>query len=272
MTINPVVLEAHQLVVEYVTDSGRVRALDGASISVRQGEVHAIVGESGSGKTTLGMAAGRLLASNAEFVSGSLVVTDVSVPTVGMEGLRALRRDRLGFVFQNPIASLDPTMRIGAQMQLAQEGRDSTFSMRDSLERVGLRGIDTVLRSFPHELSGGMAQRVCIAMALMRGARVLIADEPTAAVDATLRPQILKLLVDLCRETGSALVLLTHDLHAVGEFSTRVSVMHAGKVVESGDTQLVLANPQHPYTRSLLSARLGLESCGQRLEAVRYVA
>jgi len=270
------VLEAADLVIEYATKRGRVRSLDGASLSVGAGQVVALVGESGSGKTTLGMAAGRLLAANAVHVAGRLSLAGRTVygpdgadEAQNTEGLRALRRDVLGFVFQNPVAALDPTMRVRRQLELAAGGAKDDISA--ALEEVGLRDVPRVLRSYPHELSGGMAQRVGIAMALRRRPRLLVADEPTAAVDATLRAQILRLLVARCREQGCALLLLTHDLHAVAEHTERIAVMYGGRVVEHGGTGAVLARPMHPYTRALIGALPGEEASGQRLEAIAGV-
>jgi peptide/nickel transport system ATP-binding protein len=267
------VLDAADLVVDYLTRRGRVRSLDSATLSVAPGEIVALVGESGSGKTTLGMATGRLLAANAAYVGGRLLVTGRSVfgaDAEDAERLSALRRQVLGFVFQNPVAALDPTMRIRRQLELARPAGDGP-SAEDALREVGLRDVPRVLRSFPHELSGGMAQRVGIAMALRRRPRLLVADEPTAAVDAALRAQILKLLVTRCRAQGCALLLLTHDLHAVAEHCEQVAVMYGGRVVEHGPTSQVLSAPMHPYTRALVSALPGEERPGQRLDAIRGV-
>ncbi len=270
------VLQATDLVVEYTTKHGRVRSLDAATLTVRPGQIVALVGESGSGKSTLGMATGRLLASNAVHISGGLsvdgrTVYDADDPARSPDdaGLRGLRRDVLGFVFQNPVAALDPTMRVQRQLERATGASKATIV--DALNDVGLKDVPRVLRSFPHELSGGMAQRVGIAMALQRGPRLLVADEPTAAVDATLRAQILNLLVTRCRDQGCALLLMTHDLHAVAEHSERIAVMYGGRVVEHGATKTVLADPLHPYTNALVSALPGEEKPGQRLEAIRGV-
>jgi peptide/nickel transport system ATP-binding protein len=267
----PALLEATDLVVEYATRHGRVRSLDSATLSVAAGRVVALVGESGSGKTTLGMATGRLLASNATHAGGRLLLAGRQVfgpDALDAERLRALRREVLGFVFQNPVAALDPTMRVRRQLELAAGEQGP---VEDALSEVGLRDVPRVLRSYPHELSGGMAQRVGIAMALRRRPRLLVADEPTAAVDATLRSQILKLLVVRCRTQGCALLLLTHDLHAVAEHSEEIAVMYGGRVVEHGPTAQVLAEPMHPYTRALVRALPGEEEHGQRLETIHGV-
>ncbi len=266
-----VVLQARDLELEFTTRGGRVRSLDEASLTVCAGEITALVGESGSGKSTLGLAAGRLLASNAEHVGGDLRVAGTPVFDCDDDALRALRRDVLGFVFQNPVAALDPTMRVERQMALVAGADGGQAIAREALEEVGLGEVPRVLRSYPHELSGGMAARVGIAMALRRRPQLLVADEPTAAVDATLRAQILELLVSRCRDRGCALLLLTHDLHAVAHHCSHIAVMYGGRVVEDGPTAAVLAAPLHPYARALLGALPGEEQPGGRLESIRGV-
>jgi peptide/nickel transport system ATP-binding protein len=261
-------LEARELAIEYGTHGERVRALDAANLAVRSGEITALVGESGSGKTTLGTAAGRMLAANAEHVGGELRVAGHRVLDCDAETLRAVRRDVLGFVFQNPVSALNPTMRVGRQMELATAHREVGQTPREALEQVGMRDSSRVLRSYPHELSGGMAQRVGIAIALSRQPQLLIADEPTAAVDASLRPQILELLTERSRAERSALLLLTHDLHAVARYCSRITVMYGGRVVEDGPTAAVLSDPKHPYTRALIAALPGEERPGERLQGI----
>jgi peptide/nickel transport system ATP-binding protein len=262
------ILAANELEIEYAIRGERVRALDSATLVVRRGEITALVGESGSGKTTLGMAAGRMLAGNSERVGGELLVGGEDVLGCDREKLRRLRRELLGFVFQNPVAALDPTMRVARQMELAAEGGEAAGSAAEALEQMGLNDVPRVLRAFPHELSGGMAQRVGIAMTLRRKPSLLVADEPTAAVDATMRPQILALLVERCRADNAALLLMTHDLHAVASHCSRVAVMYAGRIVEDGPTTEVLAEPKHPYTRALLAALPGEEQPGERLSGI----
>jgi oligopeptide/dipeptide ABC transporter ATP-binding protein len=262
-----VLLSAADLAVDYHTAEGPVRALDSASLDVRVGDVMAVVGESGSGKSTLGLAAGRLLPANAARVGGDLKVLGGSIFDLPESQVRALRHDVLGFIFQNPVAALDPTLRIKRQLELAAPGTDET-ALLEALTDVGLTDGPRVLRSYPHELSGGMAQRVAIAMALLRRPRLVIADEPTAAVDASRRTQILEILVGRSQEQGSALLLLTHDLHVVRRWCTQIAVMYGGRVVESGPTTEVLTHPSHPYTAALLSALPGDERPHERLSAI----
>jgi peptide/nickel transport system ATP-binding protein len=195
-TSRAVVLEADDLQIDFATPRGRVRALDSATLTVSARQVTAVVGESGSGKSTLGLAAGRLLAASADHVGGQLRIAGVPVFDCKPEALRSVRREVLGYVFQNPVAALDPTMRVRAQMERASLDHTDAGSIEQALLDVGLRDTPRVLRSYPHQLSGGMAQRVAIAMTLRRKPKLLIADEPNAAVDATLRSRILELLVE----------------------------------------------------------------------------
>jgi len=261
-------VDIDDLVIAYDTPTGAIRGLDGARLTIEPGETLAIVGESGSGKTTLGMAAGRLLPPEARAASGRIVVDGVSVADADDETLRTLRRERLGFVFQNPMAALDPTMRIRRQLARAMGGRPTTEDMAALLRRAELDDPDRVLRAFPHELSGGMAQRVVIATAIARSPKLIIADEPTASLDASIRERVMSTLGRLRGETGASLVILSHDLHLVGRHADRVAVMYGGRVVEIGDSAIVLKTPAHPYTRALIAAAAGNETPGQRLEPI----
>ena len=209
-------------------------ALDGAELTIEAGESLAIVGESGSGKSTLGMAIGRLLPPEARRLNGDLTYEGRSVFAASDEEVRSLRRDQLGFIFQSPMTALDPTMRIGRQVALAVGGRPGVPDIAALLERVELSEPKRIMRSFPHQLSGGMAQRVVIAMAIARGQRLLIADEPTASLDASIRDRVMATLSRLRRENSASLAILSHDLHMVGRHADRIAVMYAGRVVETG--------------------------------------
>ena len=266
MTTSSPLLDVCELVIDYGDANGAAqRALDGATLVVRSGEVLGLVGESGSGKSTLGLAVGRLLADNAQLAGGDLKLNGQSIFALGDAALRELRRSLLGFVFQNPMVALDPTMRVGKQVALAAGSRAPVAGL---LTRVGLREVERVERSFPHQLSGGMAQRVVIAMAIARRPRLLVADEPTASLDATLREQIFSLLVSLRDEMQTGVVLLSHELRAVARHCDTVAVMYAGRVVEHGPVSLVFTRPAHPYTKALLAVAPGKEARGEVLTSI----
>jgi len=260
--------DIRDLVIAYRTASGSQRALDGADLALTPGETVAVVGESGSGKSTLGMAMGRLLPGEAVCEGGAMQVAGVDVLNADAETLRGLRRETLGFVFQNPMSALDPTMRVGKQVARAMGGTPAQAEIEALLSRAELSDPARVLRAYPHELSGGMAQRVVIAMAIARRPALLIADEPTASLDASIREKIMLTLNRLRDETGATLVVLSHDLRLIARHSDRVAVMYGGRVVEVGAVGTVLDAPAHPYTAALLSAAAGSEKPGERLEPI----
>jgi len=261
-------LAIRDLRIDYETARGIVYALDGVDLTVCPSQKLGIVGESGSGKTTLGMAIGRLLPSNSRRASGDLLVNGQSIFDASDEEIRLLRQDRLGFVFQDPMSALDPTMRVGRQMRLVLKERASDDPVHELLRRVGLPDVKRVARSYPHQLSGGMAQRVIIAMAISRQPSLLIADEPTASLDASVREQILKLLLSVREETGVAIVLLSHELGLIAKYCDTIAVMYGGRLVETGSNVSVFRRPAHPYTKALLEAAPGNEKPGDWLEAV----
>ncbi|MFF5986967.1 ABC transporter ATP-binding protein [Prauserella flavalba] len=258
-------LQIDDLVVDYASGGRTVRALDGAALTVEAGETVGVVGESGSGKSTLGSAIGGLLPGAAKVVSGAVRVDGDDVNSLRPTQLRALRRERLGYVFQEPIGSLDPTMRVGKQVELALRGRGTKADVLPHLERVRLRDPERVARSYPHQLSGGMAQRVAIALAMAGKPEILIADEPTAALDSQIREEVLGVIFSLAAESGTTILWLSHDLPAVAKRCSRVVVMYGGRVVESGSAGEVLAAPRHPYTAALVRAVPGELAEGERL-------
>ncbi|HIY66017.1 MAG TPA: ABC transporter ATP-binding protein [Candidatus Agrococcus pullicola] len=250
-------IEVDDLVVEYATRDRTVRALDGVSLRVEAGERLALVGESGSGKSTLGVSLGALLPAPARIAEGSVTVNGYALGELDRDGLRTLRRETLGFIPQDPIATLDPTKRIGKQLAMVVGdlgGDTSRAALANLLEDVRINDPAAVLRRFPHQLSGGMAQRVAVAIAMVRKPRVLVADEPTAALDANVRRDVLRLIFDIAAETGATVIWLSHDLDAVAKWCERVAVMYRGKVVEDGPVGIVLQEPEHPYTKSLLDS------------------
>jgi peptide/nickel transport system ATP-binding protein len=260
----PPLVEVCGLGIEYRTRAGPVKALDGADLEIHAGSSLGIVGESGSGKSTLGLAIGRLLPASALRTDGDLRVEGKSVFELSKPALRVLRRHRLGFIFQNPMTALDPTMRVLQQLQRANPNRN----VPELLAEVGLSDVKRMARSFPHELSGGMAQRVAIALAISRSPALLIADEPTSSLDAMVREEVLAVLFDLKDRLGTSLVLLSHELHVVAKRCELVAVMYGGRIVEYGAASLLFEQPLHPYTRALLQAAPGQERCGRRLKPI----
>jgi peptide/nickel transport system ATP-binding protein len=230
--------------------------LRGVTLDIAPGEIVALVGESGSGKSTLGLAIQGLLASDADpIVTGSILVGGVEVVGASAKTLRSLRRSKIGAVFQDPSASLDPTMRVGRQLR--ESIHDGT-APHVWLETVGLPDPAGSARSYPHQLSGGQRQRAMIAMAMADRPTVVLADEPTTALDVTVQAQILKLFGRLRSEFGTAILFVTHDLAVAASIADRVVVLYAGQIAETGPIDEVLDRPGHPYTLALLTARLEL--------------
>jgi len=251
------VLDIRDLSVHYRTPKGSLQALRNIRLTVPSGKIIGIVGESGCGKSTLISAIIRLLAPNARIAGGLIRFRDRDLLTLPPEQMRALRGDEISMVFQDPMTSLNPVLTIGRQMADIQfrsglprnKKNERSLSM---LERVGIPDPATQLRRYPHQLSGGMRQRVAIAMALMAEPALLIADEPTTALDSTLEVQIIHRLQELQRDFGCSILFISHHLGVIAELCEEVVVMYAGEVVESGSIRDVFMHPRHPYTRKLL--------------------
>ena len=258
---NPV-LEVDRLSVSYRTERGELKALRDVSLQVPQREIVGIVGESGCGKSTLISAMIRLLAPNAQLVSGEIRFRGEDLLSLDPESMRALRGDELAMVFQDPMTSLNPVLSIGRQMRdiqyrLKESNADKNARSMRMLEKVGIPDPLARLRDFPHQLSGGMRQRVAIAMALMMKPSLLIADEPTTALDATLEVQIIHQLKALQAEIGCSILFISHHLGVIAELCDHVVVMYAGEVVETGSVREIFHSPSHPYTRMLLACDPG---------------
>lgn len=256
------VLDIRNLSVSYHTDRGLLRALRNINMQIHAGRIVGIVGESGCGKSTLISAIIRLLAPNAQIDGGSILFQHNDLLTLEPEAMRALRGDEISMVFQDPMTSLNPVMSIGRQMTDIQYRDDRSKAQKlaraaSMLERVGISDPAEQLKRYPHHLSGGMRQRVAIAMALMVEPSLLIADEPTTALDATLEVQIIQRLQQLQRDFGCAILFISHHLGVIAELCEEVVVMYAGEVVESGPTRDVFRKPRHPYTRKLLECDPG---------------
>jgi oligopeptide/dipeptide ABC transporter ATP-binding protein len=253
-------LEVKDLRVSFATEEGIVQAVDGVSFEVKAGEVVAIVGESGSGKSVTAMTLmGLTRGPNAKF-GGSARFDGQELVTASESQLRRIRGAQIAMVFQDPMSSLDPVYRVGSQIveQIRAHDRVSKADARrraaEMLERVGIPRAEERMRSYPHEFSGGMRQRVMIAMALSCSPRLLIADEPTTALDVTIQAQILDQLRRLREESGAGVILVTHDLGVVADIADRIVVMYAGRVVEQGTLDELFYDPQHPYTWGLLGS------------------
>ena len=251
------VLEIRDLSVNYDTDRGPLRALRDINIQIQPGRIIGIVGESGCGKSTLISAIIRLLAPNAQIEDGAILFRGDDLLELDPEAMRALRGDEISMVFQDPMTSLNPVMTIGRQMTHIQyrdkrAKAEKLVRATTMLERVGIPDPAEQLDRYPHQLSGGMRQRVAIAMALMTEPSLLIADEPTTALDATLEVQIIQRLRQLQRDFGCAILFISHHLGVIAELCDEVVVMYAGEVVESGSTREVFLKPRHPYTKKLL--------------------
>jgi peptide/nickel transport system ATP-binding protein/oligopeptide transport system ATP-binding protein len=266
-TAGPPLLEVDDLKVSFATEDGTVHAVDGVTFSIDRGEVVAIVGESGSGKSVTAMTLmGLTRGPNAKF-DGTATFDGIELVTATDEQLQRVRGAGIAMVFQDPMSSLDPVYRIGAQIVEQIRAHDKKISKAQALdlavelmERVGIPRASDRLRSYPHEFSGGMRQRVMIAMALSCSPKLLIADEPTTALDVTIQAQILDELRKLRSETDSAIILVTHDLGVVADIADRVIVMYAGRVVEEGTLDEIFYDPQHPYTWGLLGSIMRVDA------------
>ncbi len=261
------VLEVAGLKTHFASRAGVVKAVDGVDLVVHAGEVLGLVGESGSGKSITGLSIMRLVDPPGRIVAGRMRFDGVDLATLDEPAMRALRGDRIAMVFQDPMMTLNPVLTIGTQMieTMAAHPRTPPLSQRamreraiDALARVGIPSPAERLAAYPHQLSGGMRQRVAIAIALLNDPALLICDEPTTALDVTIQAQILALMQSLIagREAGGrlALIWITHDLTVVAGLADRIAVMYAGRIVESGSAAEVIETPRHPYTRGLIDS------------------
>lgn len=267
-------LEVKELKTYFKTAEGIVPSVNGVSFTVERGETLAIVGESGSGKSVTSMSILGLVASGGKVVGGEIRFEGRNLLKLPGRELRRLRGNELSIIFQEPMTSLNPVFTIGNQLDEAlrvhqqlsrSEARKQSIAM---LERVGIAGAEKVVRRFPHQLSGGMRQRVMIAMALACKPKLLIADEPTTALDVTIQAQILKLIGELSKEEHTGVILITHDLGVVAELADKVAVMYAGEIVEQASVFDLFRRPLHPYTIGLLGSLPGLHQQQERLASI----
>ena len=258
----------------FFTRAGVVKAVDGVSFEVARGEVLGLVGESGSGKSMIGYSIMGLVDPPGRVVEGSIALDGGELLALPPEQLRAIRGSRVAMIFQDPMMTLNPVLRIDTQMVeaiLAHRRVSRARALRraqEALARVGIPSPAERLRAYPHQFSGGMRQRVAIAIALLNEPDLVIADEPTTALDVTIQGQILYEMQKLTRETGAALIWITHDLSVIAGLADRVCVMYAGRIVEQGTTAEVLQAPGHPYTRGLLDSVPGNAPSQARLKQI----
>jgi len=260
-------LEVKGLQTYFFTEDGVVKAVDGVDYEVYPGETLGIVGESGCGKSVNALSIMRLLDEKGKIMGGEILFDGENVPDIPENEMRKIRGNEIAMIFQEPMTALNPVFTIGDQIMEAiilhqKKGKDEAYKMSiDILRKVGIPEPEKRVDEYPHELSGGMRQRAMIAMALSCNPKLLIADEPTTALDVTIQAQILELMIELQKEYGMAIVMITHDLGVIAEMAQRVVVMYAGKVVEYTDAKRLFKDPKHPYTWGLMNAipRLDVE-------------
>ncbi|MDY6876106.1 MAG: ABC transporter ATP-binding protein [Chloroflexota bacterium] len=269
-----VLLDIRDLRTYFHTQDGVVKAVDGVDFAVRRGEVVGLVGESGCGKSVTSLSAMRLVSYPGKIESGEIWFDGVNLLTLPRRDMTHIRGSRISMIFQQPTSCLNPVFDTGYQLS-------EVLAIHQSLERhtgleqaiellrvVGIPDPEKRIKSYPHELSGGMAQRVMIAMALACDPELLIADEPTTALDVTIQAQILDLMRNLQARTGTAIVLITHDLGVVAEMASRIAVMYAGRIVEETDVHTLFNNPMHPYTQGLLASVPVLGQVQEELDVI----
>lgn len=267
-------LEVNDLRTSFFTDAGEVKAVNGISFRLDRGKVLGIVGESGSGKSVTAYSIMQILASTGKIVGGSIKLDGEELVNAGEKKMRKVRGNKISIIFQDPMTSLNPTHTIGHQLTeaiLLHTGRNKKQAKERAVEMLRLVNINEPekrMKQYPHELSGGMRQRVVIAMALACEPDILIADEPTTALDVTIQAQILDLMTSLQKELGMAIIMITHDLGVVAQMCDEVIVMYAGSICEQGTADEIFYNPRHEYTKGLLRSIPTTNTFGQKLKPI----
>ena len=269
------ILEIKNLHTYFYTDSGVIKSVDGVDIELREGSTLGIVGESGSGKSVTALSVmGLLMGTTGKVAEGEILFEGRDLTKLDDEERRKMRGEKISMIFQEPMTSLNPVMKIGDQITECilmhnnisrQEAWDKAVEM---LKLTGVPRVERMMKEYPFQLSGGQRQRVMIAMALVCKPKILIADEPTTALDVTIQAQILDLMENLKQKTGTSILFITHDLGVVAEVCDDVVVMYSGRVVEKGDVRSIFANPSHPYTKGLLASIPKLGACAEELESI----
>lgn len=264
-------LKVEGLTTHFATRSGTIRAVDNVDLTIPRGKIVGVVGESGSGKSALMSSILRLIDPPGRVISGRILLGDCDLMKASEEEMRAIRGMRLAAIFQDPTAALNPVLRIDTQMMEtlqahgAFSGKEARQYSLAALERVGITAPKERLLSYPHQLSGGMRQRIAIAMALLHSPEVILADEPTTALDVTVQEQILYEVRELCTRTGTSVLWITHDFSVVAALADFICVMYAGQIVERGPSETILRHPAHPYTQGLLQSIPGNHKRGEPL-------
>lgn len=268
------ILQVNDLSTYFFTDKGIVKAVDGISFSLKEGKTLGVVGESGCGKSVTAFSILNLVEHPGRIVAGSIKFNDQELVGISMDKMRHFRGNEISMIFQEPMTSLNPVFRIGDQivesLKLHQNisKKEAADKAVEILKLVGIPRAERVAKDYPHQLSGGMRQRAMIAMALSCGPKILIADEPTTALDVTIQAQILSLMNDLQEKTNTAIMLITHDLGVVAQVATDVIVMYSGKIVEAATAFEIFKNPKHPYTVGLLESIPNIDEDKSRLAVI----
>jgi peptide/nickel transport system ATP-binding protein len=268
-------LEVSNLEVCFGLRSGAVKALRDVSFTLERGERLGVVGESGAGKSVLGFSILNLLSRPGHISAGSVRFEGKDLATLAPEELRSIRGNRISMIFQDPMMTLNPVLTIGVQMVECLKAhrkistKDATYIALQKLKQVQMPSPETRLEQYPHELSGGMRQRIVIAIGLLLDPDIIIADEPTTALDVTIQAEIMDLMLNLCEQNNVALILITHDLGVVSQVSQRMLVMYAGRIIEQGPTKEIINDAQHPYTQGLMNALPQMAIPGQKLNQIK---
>ena len=269
------VLEIKDLKTHFFTKSGVLKAVDGVSLEIGAGQIVGLVGESGSGKSITGFSIIGLVDAPGKVVGGQILFKGQDLAKLSSQEMQRYRGDRIAMIFQDPMMTLNPVLRIETQMVEAIHAHDDTISRVDALKRardtlgsVGISSPEERMRAYPHQFSGGMRQRVSIAIAMLNKPDLIIADEPTTALDVTIQGQVIHEMQRLCRETKTALLWITHDLAVVAGIAEKICVMYAGRVVEQGNNSAIISQPKHPYTKGLLGSVPSRNQRGQPLQQI----
>ncbi|MDA9765557.1 ABC transporter ATP-binding protein [Alphaproteobacteria bacterium] len=269
------ILQIENLQTHFFTKAGIVKAVDGVSFDINAGEVVGLVGESGSGKSITGFSVMGLVDAPGKIVGGRIMFQGEDIAAMSPQQLQSLRGNRISMIFQDPMMTLNPVLRVETQMVEAIKAHDSMISKseararaRDALGLVGISAPEERMRAYPHQFSGGMRQRVSIAIAMLNRPDLIIADEPTTALDVTIQGQVIHEMQRLCEATKTALLWITHDLAVVAGIADRICVMYAGRVVEQGPIASTISQPLHPYTRGLLGSVPSQNRRGQPLQQI----